>query len=545
MLSFAGTKDLRVNMLKLSNFNHLNRCRALDFLAFMMMATCSLPVVADIKVSAPVGVHTIGQPIAVTSTVSGIPPEVSSQLRSTCLRGRVVSMESNSEFAPASEVTVNFQPTFAQGGLIEFKSTEPVNHALVQLELNSECPLLVFQQSWPLIMNQLEQGSDPGTRSRTEPASAATFDPASSSLLQASRRAPRMAPQIRQVTADASPQNPATAVLEVTANTQTESTEILALQPVADDSLKLASLDQSLINHGLIESEAISLGLDEHTAFENPPKQPKAMPFPRVESMVVLAVATSSLLVLGVVWFRSRLKRRSDLTVRIAPRAREPEQSRSQVAEFSDYSASDFTATGQTDFQHARFGSDRVLESLMGGDESLYANDLESGEVDSIFADPASGRSNALKTCVDMINRADVRSWDLPPSYQSLVSDRNKALEMHRTPEALILRCHIGLVELAYQEAGQGHAVELEASNELLQLLLGRHVYDLESNTTMGVPDVLKSHVKAKLCEIDGAENRQLLRENLLSLNTQIEHQALCFHTNAWREFLSEEGLPG
>jgi len=542
MLSFAGTMDLRVNMLKLPSFNSPNRRRPVKILAFILAATCAIPAVADVRVSDPVGVHTIGKRITVTSTVSGIPPGVSSQLRSTCLRGRIVSMESSSQFTPASNVVVNFQPTIAQGGTIEFTSIVPVNHALVQLELISECPLLVFQKSWPLIMNRFEEGPRASTESRPGQAAPGLFDPESSSLLRASRKAPRKVPQVRQVSVEVTPQMPSANATEVISEAQPESAKAPVLVTTAEDPVKLASLDQSLINHGLVESEAISLGLNGKTVLDS---RSSAEPVSRMENWIILAVAASSLLVLGGTWLRIRLKRRSAFAVRIPPRGQEPDLQRNAITEFSEYTAPEFTPSGHPDSQLARFGSDRVLESLMGGDESLYESDLALSEADSLYAEPVTGFNNALKTCLEMINRADVRTWDLPPSYQSMVSERNKSLEMHRTPEALILRCHIGLVELAYQEARQGHAVEREASNDLLQLLLGEHVYDLESNTTMGVPDVLMSYVKAKLCEVEGAEKRQLLRENLLSLNTQVEHQALCFHTNAWREFLSEEGLLG
>jgi hypothetical protein len=45
------------------------------------------------------------------------------------------------------------------------------------------------------------------------------------------------------------------------------------------------------------------------------------------------------------------------------------------------------------------------------------------------------------------------------------------------------------------------------------------------------------------MCEIAGAQKRQLLRENLVNLHTQVVSPALCFDSNAWREFLSEEGI--
>lgn len=532
--------DLRVNMLKMQSFSARIHRRSLDLFAFFCIALSPLHAMADIKVSNPVGIHTIGQPIDVVSTVSGIPPGAESQLRSTCLRGRVVSMERGSQTGQTHNVVVSFQPSIAQGGTIEFRSVAAVNHALVRLELTSECPLVVFDMSWPLIMNQREQIVEQGTQSGRNAQEAGLFDPASSSLLQASRKAPKYSPQIRPVKQDAAPDNPATAVLEEVRHAETKPAESVVAGPDVADVVKIASLDQNLLNHGLIESEPVSLGLHADSGVESISHDETR---PGVGNVEILAVSTASLLALGAGWLRTRFKRNSRLAVRTPARGQEPQYKRNSVTEFSDYNTPDNNRSGQSDLQHSRFGSDRVLESLMGAEESLYASELEFDDAESMYADSVSAHGRALKICVEMINRANVRGWDLPPAYQSIVSERNKSLEMHRTPEALILRCHIGLVELAFREAVQGHAVQLETSNELLQLLLGKQVYELESNTTMGVPDVLKSYVKAKLCEIEGAEKRQLLRENLLGLNAQVEHQALCFHTNAWREFLSEEGL--
>lgn len=529
-------------MLKIPSYNFRTHRRPLDLVVFVCLALGPLQALADIQVSNPIGIHTIGKPIEVVTTISGIPKGAESQLRSTCLRGRVVSMEHGSKAGLANNVVVNFQPTIAQGGMIKFRTVEPINLALVRLELSSECPLVVFDIGWPLIMNQREQVEGQGAKSLEHSKQVELFDPASSALLQASRKAPKRTPLIQPVAVNVSQENSAVSELEILRKSETRPDEAIDAVPVEDEVLDVASLDQSLIDHGLIESEPLSSDMNVHSAFGS---RLGEEPGASISSVGILAVSTTGLLVLVACWLRNRFKRRAGRAVPVRERGLEPEYKGSLATEFSNYGASENNSTGQPDSQHSRFGSDRVLESLMGGEESLYSNELESAETELLYADPASGRNHSLKTCVEMINRADVRSWELPAAYQSLVSERNKSLEMHRTPEALVLRCNIGLVELAFQEAKQGHSVQVETSNELLQLLLGKHVYELENNTTMGVPDVLKSYVKAKLCEIEGAEKRQLLRENLLSLNEQVEHQALCFHTNAWREFLSEEGLLG
>lgn len=517
--------------------------RFLSLFAILGFVLSSSSAVAEIRLSNPAGLHTIGEPIDVVTTISGIPQGAESQLRSTCLHGRISPIESSSELGKTSRVMVDFQPTIAQGGTIEFKSLGPVNHALVRLELISECPLIVFNMGWPLIMNQREKNVAQVPEPERHLPQAGQFDLASSSLLEASRNAPKIDPQTRKVAMDAAPDKPATDVLDVDNEAESMPAEAVVAEPaVGSDALKLASLDQTLLNHGLIESEPVSLGLHSDSGVQAILQNESVTSLRNIE---ILAASTTSLFILGAGWFIYRLKRNAALTVRLPQRTEVPEYKPDSVVEVSSRNKWESNLPNLQDSQLYRFGSDRVLESLMGADEQLYATELEIelAEDETIYTDHASSRNHALKTCLDLINRADVRSWELPPAYQSLVCERNKALEMLRTPEALILRCHIGLVELAFQEAGQGHGIQVETSNELLQLLLGKHVYDLEGNQTLGIPDVLKSYVKAKLCEIEGAEKRQLLRENLLNLNAQIEHQALCFHTNAWREFLSEEGL--
>ncbi|MFN7504798.1 MAG: hypothetical protein ACK5Q1_04470, partial [Limnobacter sp.] len=67
--------------------------------------------------------------------------------------------------------------------------------------------------------------------------------------------------------------------------------------------------------------------------------------------------------------------------------------------------------------------------------------------------------------------------------------------------------------------------------------------YELDLQNMLSVPDLVKSHVRAKLCEVAVFDSRQLLRENLLNLNKQVTSSALCFQSNEWREFLSEEGI--
>ncbi|HEX4856896.1 MAG TPA: hypothetical protein VFV28_08785, partial [Limnobacter sp.] len=125
----------------------------------------------------------------------------------------------------------------------------------------------------------------------------------------------------------------------------------------------------------------------------------------------------------------------------------------------------------------------------------------------------------------------------------SLVQARNSSLEVNRTPDALLLRCHVGLVELAYLDALNGQSTTPEVAGELVDNLLGASFHELGLPTPLCVPDLVKSLVRAKMCEVSGQHQRRLLHENLLSLNATAIGPALCFSLPEWQEFLSEEGL--
>lgn len=147
--------------------------------------------------SSPVGIQEIGKRLHLKSVLSGIPEGAESQLRSTCLKARIKSIETSGKdnlSAVSTDVLVDFQPTIRQGGMIEFQSLAPVSDALVEIELTSECPLVVFTSRWTLIMNV--NSSQGGAVSATHNSHAAKdsigFDFDNSSLLVASRRAPSL-----------------------------------------------------------------------------------------------------------------------------------------------------------------------------------------------------------------------------------------------------------------------------------------------------------------------------------------------------------------
>lgn len=491
------------------------------------------------EITVPVGLQEIGKRLDLKSTLSGIPEGAESQLRSTCLKSRIQSIDTENS-ADAIDVWVDFSPTIRQGGLIEFQSSAPVNHALVRLELISECPLLTFTSRWTLIMNQAQLLESSKAAYKREVKSN-QFDLTNSSLLAQSRKQPnfnnsRFVPryeQNEQALEEVAIAPEADTVSEVPQNKQPEvdgKSKESANEP--NEPIKIASLDPSLLGNGLIESRTSNqiatggLGINEQDSGVD-----------AWSSNTGLMVAFGFSLLAASLLLAKKF-------------ARSPARTPSTEPQWHAFKGTSETAmdTSVPPIEEVappvEFGHDRFLESLMGSEGNSYQDEVGSTLLSEHSETLEASDRSSLKTSFEMINRADSRKWNLPDAYLDLVGQRNRTLEQHASTEALILRSQIGIVELTFQDAKQGKTTQSHIAHELLAMVLGEHIYEAESFPSLGVPDVVKSHVRAKMCEISGSESRQLLRENLLLLNTLVLSPALCFHSDAWREFLSEEGMP-
>lgn len=191
MLMFTVTIELSVNMLTFrTKATEMYRHWAVSILGSFFVLC---PVLGfGLEISTPVGVQQIGQHLNLKSTLSNMPEGAESQLRSTCLKAKVRSLErrSGSHYSSVSgEVLVQFDPTIRRGGMLEFRSTAPVNDPVIEMELVSECPLVVFTTKWTFIMQQGERPRDAEKLTRSVDTNS-TFDPEGSSLLTNSRRPP-------------------------------------------------------------------------------------------------------------------------------------------------------------------------------------------------------------------------------------------------------------------------------------------------------------------------------------------------------------------
>lgn len=252
MLVLARTMELRDNM-AISLIHTLKR--RLRFIG--VIAGLSLILLPEkgfaLQVSTPVGVQEIGKRLNLKSTLSGIPEGAESQLRSTCLRARIKSIETSPSIdqrGNSRDIFVNFQPTIKHGGLIEFTSTEPVNDALLEMELISECPLIVFTSRWTLIM---DTNSSPASLEKALVASeSVNFDFRNSSLLSASRRTPnptvqdKSKPRLVDTKMEIETEKPVDLI-----SPPIDGTAQPAKQEAAMDPVIMASLPQDVLSAGL------------------------------------------------------------------------------------------------------------------------------------------------------------------------------------------------------------------------------------------------------------------------------------------------------
>jgi hypothetical protein len=503
-----------------------------------------------LEISTPVGIQEIGRTLSLKSTLSGIPEGAESQLRSTCLKGSIRSLEKTARNAfdsGSSELHVNFQSTIRQGGLIEFSSIYPVNDSLVQLELVSECPLLVFSNRWTLIMNESKEQRTAPVASKSQGRESMRFDFDNSSLLKLSRKAPE--PIIDPMAQSArSKDQPKFEKLVESVDQSPKTLTKLTVEPNPNAALKVASSNENLYNTGLIESHRdASVGI----ASSDPTEVMSSEPLHTTNfTTMSIWLLLGSLPFFG--WFgfvlvrRQSAKRVSSLS---SSQRRQPVVE--SPMEFNSDSESAFEAP-KTFEPSSGFSSDqrkpdkdRFLESLMTVDDKGFDDTHMLGsnsQIMNLEPHEASVRTS-LEITLDLINRTENQIWNLPDAYSSLVTHRNKRLSLNTTLDAIILRSHIGLVELAFQDAKQGILTNSDSALQLFDLIIGERNQEIDDSSTLCVPDVVKSHVRSKMCEVSGAEKRQILRDNLLNLNTQVVSPALCFGSDSWREFLSEEGI--
>lgn len=512
-------------------------------------------VAQAIEVSNPVGQLDIGKNLVLKSRVSNLPAGTETQLRSTCLKSRFRALEATrwDRFdSQAGDVVVDFLPDLQGGGELVFRSRAAVNHALIELELVSNCPLLVFETRWPLIL------APAGGESKTNPTDpeagrpAKIFDLEGSALLAFSRQQPQLrqaeaggrqfhpadlprsesSAQSRTTQSATQPETAATlkpsvihdtAVAAVTdEQSSNPAAEAGAAQQVTNAQAGFASIDESA-HHGFPTD---LLGLNQYAAF----------------SLTGLALA-------GLLAVYARL-------LYVKRKVLDPQDESPILGVDQEWSATNHESTlfGGSAGQYlegeqpwgnslASPGGQRLLESFLGADTELEADCFKT----QVSAYPQAlidvNHHASLLHSLELVHKSESREWLLPASFMNLVESRNKVLQAPASIEALQLRGHIALIELAFRDALQGRQTSQETAEGLVDQVFGTDVARSTWSPAWCVPDLIKSLVRAKMCEVTGTDQREILRQNLLFLETPALCPFLCFKLPEWREFLSEEGF--
>lgn len=552
ILEFARTFELRETMI-ISLFDRLNSKHSLVKALGLLLCSLFSSAGHGLEIGSPAGLQQIGKRLDLQSNVTGIPAGTESQLRATCLKAR--ARPSGREGVDAFEglgnddVQVDFVSTIPQGGVIQFRSSSVVNDALLELELISDCPLLAFRSSWMLIMDPEQAGLANIPASLPESGGRPGFDIRNSVLLKASR----VAPKRTALTPGTAKTHAIQAEIPTRVVAQTASEEAQSGAPMIDDAkelsesiseqqpIHLTAIDPAFSDQGLIESKP-SLPAPDNSPFGENEHVWMGIDLASPSIWVFLA-SILMLIMVSIAFGKSHLKQRRASKTSAGKLAPTYTPAQAMFKEYRDPAGLDDSAFPDVVEPTVPYTQDRVLESLMGSEE-MDAEPAYEGlkPLGNLEAAETQSRSS-LSICIELINKADSRVWNLPAAYGELVASRNKSLDLHRTADALLLRCQVGLVELAFQEARKGRRLPDEVAEEMLNVVIGNHAFDLDATPASCVPDVVKSHVRAKVCEISGAEKRTVLQENLVNLNTQVSNPGLCFSSNAWREFLSEEGI--
>ncbi len=511
------------------------------------------------QMSTPVGLQQIGQKLNLRTTIIDIPAGALSQLRSSCLKARVLSGlqagEAGELHVIDSDLIVQFQPTIRQGGLIEIKSRRVMDDAVVNLVLTSHCPLLAFSTQWTLIL-ELNHDDLPTRLTTTSVTDSAQFRPDQrfdfnhSNSLNETRSVPvGIASSVPSGVS--SIRNDQT--LKTVDKLNEEQSGYVKNQLVQTTSNELTRPGQSLeINEKPVELASLNSSLSVHGLVESKPRNPDNM-FDVVGNGTdgaadsdgyntnVFILMIGLVMAAGLVWLFIKQEPAGALL-------------RSHFKGSTRHSRSDdlfFKQAGNLDSQdksqEPQFGSDsphavsegRFIESLIGEQQVPFDDCDLSSPLVSPFKDDAR-ETNSIKASLAVIRRADNATWNLPVEYQSLIHERNARLEVCQTFGALVMKCQLGLIELAYQEAMHGNTLSEEICSKLIDAVLGCFVDSSDLSKSEAVPDLICSYLQNKRCEISGYENRLRFENNLGALEHFAKDIYFCFHTDQWRELVEK-----
>jgi len=502
-----------------------------------------------IEISTPTGVQLIGQRLELSAPISDIPMDAISQLRSSGLKARVLSgfddEGAGGRRVIDSDLLVHFQSTIGPAGLIELASRRVMDDAVVNLELISECPLISFTAQWSLILDRRGERAAsispmPVTRStasnafdrnfrfehsaslsqtKSAPLKQSVYTPVPTTLSSGANRMETVDNQQHKIVFDdverALPQH---------AESNSEPDAVL------EKPLQIAALGGDLSAHGLVESkprghmpvlneEALVPGDDADHLI-------------RYTHTIILSIGLALLGILMGLFFRQNLlgKRlgRRFLQHGVPDQVSEPHFK--QDADLFASHRSQKQALGNTT---PEVSGGRLIESLMG-EQKTQLEESEFSSSGEMFAKGEAENLSSIKASLEAIRRADSPLWALPDEFQDLIEHRNSQISVCQTPHTLALKCQLGLIELAHQEALKGRLLTEKMCSELIDLLLGQFVDMSSFPVCETVPDLLGSYLQSKWCEVPGQDVRRQFDENLKALTNIVKDAGFCFHTAQW-----------
>lgn len=520
----------------------------------MFVLVIGLPQAAwSIQISAPNGLQHIGEKLNLSATISGVPNGALSQLRSSCLKARVLSgLEVTSAGQPRvidPDVLVQFQPTIHQGGLIELRSRKIMDDAVVNVQLTSDCPLVAFSIQWTVILELSNEEPPTSAASnilnddQVQAAQYFSFKH-SSSLTDSKSASPpialktpaRFGTTVHQGNVD---QSSGLAKLE-TANAvgQTpvvNSPESKDLADSIEKPIEVAALNSDLSVHGLVESRP----RDSTHAHDDSMGHVTGS-----ESYFSVGYLNTFIMMIGIVllamlfWLANRKKLfGAPFHHHLKGELPSKFNDKPLVKQAIESAPADAEQETPPDRSNQVLPEGRFIETLIG-EHKATAEDEDLNSLFALTSKPEGGENISIKASLDAIRRADNVAWNLPPEYQDMIQERNAKLAVCRTPETLILKCQLGLIELAYQEAMRGHALSEDICSDLIDLVLGRFVEPSDFSSCLTVPDLISSYLQNKRYEVAGPDNRLRFEDNLRALTHIVRDAYFCFHLSQWQELV-------
>lgn len=490
----------------------------------------------------------MGEPLRLSAQVSQLQADQMGQLREGCLRAKLEPQFGYSDgrgvLIESPRVRAQFVRMGAHSGEFFFDAPALLPDPSLILQLESHCPLITFAHQWAVLLSpgQAEGvAKSPGKITATD-VHAPQFDFANSRLLAQSREL-ALADTARAASwpsrADVTRTN------ATSAKPLADTPLAPAMPPVAADPINqdpLPPVELASANHLVYARDGFS---DAERAGE---LQQRSQGLSRSLTELLAwpaGVGSAFLLLGGVAYWRFISGRnqasRPACTLAVSTAMEETAQADQQghAAQHANKPIAFRVAGGGGRYDSLE--ANRVLESFYTPDHPSGLDFAEVAEplAEAFEHDDRSQRS--IDKSIRLLKRAITTEWRLPDSFQALVRERNQALRLHQENALKVLQCQLGLVELAYQEAMEGRPFTSEQGAEFLVSLLGDDFASHLQADWPTLPDVVRTYVRAKFCEVTGADSRQLFKKNLQLLVDNPPAGKACFDASLWQELLSEQ----